>query len=315
MISCTEFIPAYSELFTYLEEHYGADEVQRYWDHCFRPEGQSDTILGGHIRRSGIRGCFEYWSWSLNEEAADFTMYLNEPAGWFLLRMHHCPSKGRLLDLKSSCGLEPYARYCLHCDGYRHSVRPFGLEYIYNYCGTDQAACSLLIYDPKRFDGRVIPDANTEIMDRRAAQNEYLHRQFHNGVDQGVAYLGSRFGDAVVTDYLQTFTRHFYRDLEARIRADGPAALKAHLERIYALEHASDVLSARLDGQTLEVRIARCPAVTYMRSVSHVPSPWYMQTTRVVLETIAADTGYAFTLDAYDEETGAASYTFRRSDR
>lgn len=310
MISCTEFIPAYSELFRYLEQHYGADEVQRYWDHCFQPTEQEDTILGGHIRRSGIRGCFDYWSWSLNEEAADFTMYLNENAGWFLLQMHHCPSKGRLLDLKCSCGMEPYSRYCLHCDGYRHSVKPFGLEYIYNYCGTDKAACSILIYDPKRFNGQLLPDEHTEIMDRRASQNEYLHRQFHNGVDQGVAYLGSHYGDETVVDYLQTFTRNFYQTLMTQIRTEGLGAMKAHLERIYEIEHASDVLSAQLDQNTLTVNISRCPAVSYMHEVGSTPSPWYSMTTRVVMETIAADTGYQFVMDAYDEQTGAASYRF-----
>ena len=29
MISCTEFIPAYSELFAFLEEKYGREEEQR----------------------------------------------------------------------------------------------------------------------------------------------------------------------------------------------------------------------------------------------------------------------------------------------
>lgn len=313
MISCTEFIPAYSELFTYLERHYGEKEVERYWNHCFQPAPGSDTILGSHIRRSGLRGCFDYWAWSLNEEAADFTMYLNEPAGWFLIKMHHCPSKGRLLDLKASCGLEPYSRYCLHCDGYRYSVEPFGLKYLYDYCDAGQAACSVLVYDPERFNGRILPDAHTEIMDRRAAQNEYLHRQFHNGVDQAVSYLGSHFGEASVIDYLQTFARHFYHNLENQIRENGLSAMKAHLERIYALEHASDVLSVQLSDQSLQVQISRCPAVTYMRRVSHIPSPWYGLTTRIVMETIAADTGYTFTMDAYDEETGAASYAFHRS--
>ena len=33
MISCTEFIPVYSELFKYLEEEKGGhDEVVRYWE-------------------------------------------------------------------------------------------------------------------------------------------------------------------------------------------------------------------------------------------------------------------------------------------
>lgn len=47
-----------------------------------------------------------------------------------------------------------------------------------------------------------------------------------------------------------------------------------------------------------------------MHEVGSTPSPWYSMTTRVVMETIAADTGYQFVMDAYDEQTGAASYRF-----
>ena len=40
MISCTEFIAAYSELFGFLEETYGADEVGRFWEYLFQPDGK-----------------------------------------------------------------------------------------------------------------------------------------------------------------------------------------------------------------------------------------------------------------------------------
>jgi len=149
MISCTEFIPAYSELFTYLEDNHGADEVRRFWDFLFKPDGKKGIPLINHIQEEGIRGCWTYWTHSLNEEAADFTMYLNEKAGWYMMEMHRCPSKGRLLDLEKSIGIKPYRDYCLHCDYYRVAVEQVGLKYIYNFNGIHKAACSLLIYDPK----------------------------------------------------------------------------------------------------------------------------------------------------------------------
>lgn len=37
MISCTEFIPAYSELFAYLDEKYGRAEIDAFWDYLFEP--------------------------------------------------------------------------------------------------------------------------------------------------------------------------------------------------------------------------------------------------------------------------------------
>lgn len=81
MISCTEFIPAYSELFSYLDEKYGREEVDRFWKYLFQPDGKGIPLIN-HVQKEGIRGCFTYWAGSLNEEAADFTMYLNENC-WF----------------------------------------------------------------------------------------------------------------------------------------------------------------------------------------------------------------------------------------
>ena len=106
MISCTEFIPSYSELFTFLEKNYGRDEVDRFWEYLFEPTGEGIPLIN-FLKKEGIKGCFTYWGGTLNEEAADFTMYLNEKDGWFKIDMHHCPSKGRLLELKDKTGIEP----------------------------------------------------------------------------------------------------------------------------------------------------------------------------------------------------------------
>ena len=71
MIPCTEFIPAYSELFAFLEESRGRDAVRDFWNYL------SDTFLRtlrDLVAAHGIRGCWMYWNHTLNEEAADFTM-------------------------------------------------------------------------------------------------------------------------------------------------------------------------------------------------------------------------------------------------
>ena len=73
MISCTEFIPAYSELFKYLQQKAGKQAVVAFWEHL------SDAFLD-NLRelatKKGLNGCFEYWSHTLAEEAADFRMTL-----------------------------------------------------------------------------------------------------------------------------------------------------------------------------------------------------------------------------------------------
>ena len=140
MISCTEFIPAYSELFKYIEHKKNKTAVVDFWNYL------SDiflTNLKDLIVINGIRGCWIYWSKTLEEEAADFTMELDEEAGEFSITMHHCPSKGRLLEYEH---IEPYNDYCEHCDVlYRTVLEPLGLKYELDRLQTDQARCHLSV--------------------------------------------------------------------------------------------------------------------------------------------------------------------------
>lgn len=144
MIPCTEFIPAYSELFKFLEDQGGREAVHDFWNHL------SDTYLGNLrvlVEQNGIRGCWLYWSQTLNEEAADFTMELDEEAGELRTIMYHCPSKGRLLEYKH---IEPYYDYCKHCDVlYRRVLEPLGYEYIFDDSECDKAKCSIIIRDKR----------------------------------------------------------------------------------------------------------------------------------------------------------------------
>ncbi len=147
MISCTEFIPAYSELFKYIEEKEGKAAVVGFWNYL------SDiflTNLKDLVIKNGIRGCWIYWNQTLNEEAADFTMELDEEAGEFTITMHHCPSKGRLLECKH---IEPYRDYCEHCDAlYRRVLEPLGYEYDIDLSKTDQASCRVKIKEFTHFE-------------------------------------------------------------------------------------------------------------------------------------------------------------------
>ncbi len=144
MISCTEFIPAYSELFKYLEKRGGKQAVRDYWARI--SEGGVKK-LEDEVSKNGLKGCWNYWAHALNEEAADFTMTLDEEKGEFKIDMHHCPSKGRLID---ETHLEPYEDYCLHCPAlYKGIVESYGFKYETDLSRTDKAACSMTITDPK----------------------------------------------------------------------------------------------------------------------------------------------------------------------
>jgi hypothetical protein len=140
MISCTEFIPAYSELFKKLERLGGVPAVDAFWRYL---SANFLHNLRDLVAANGIRGCWLYWSRTLSEEAADFTMELDEEAGTFSIDMHACPSKGRLMEFKH---IEPYHDYCRHCDVlYREVLEPMGYSCEADLSKCDQARCSIIV--------------------------------------------------------------------------------------------------------------------------------------------------------------------------
>ena len=75
MISCTEFIPAYSELFKFIDEANGRQAVYDFWNSPFQPE---NSPLNHLIPKYGkLDGCWENWYVVFTEEACDNTMLQN----------------------------------------------------------------------------------------------------------------------------------------------------------------------------------------------------------------------------------------------
>ncbi len=307
MISCTEFIPLYSELFKYLEEKKGGhDEVVKYWEYI------SDTyvadLLGKEVAGKGIRGCWDYWSKSLNEEACDFEMGMDEKEGTFYIDMRACPSKGRLMGFTH---MEPYHDYCGHCAVlYTRQLEKYG---IYpdkeDYSKVDNAQC----YLSYKIDKDFVPEnckGEKLSMDVNAADNEYFHRDFHISGERGLRYVGENYGYDSVIEYLTRFTESYFSPLIMKAKEDGLKAIKNHIEEIYKIEKEPNAVDCILSDKELYVKVSECPGVKYMKASGYEPSPWYIETTRTVNKVIAEKSGYGFELICYNDENGAAEYRF-----
>ena len=306
MISCAQFIPAYSELFRYIDERHGYSAVEKFWEYLFKPDGKGIPLVN-FVRREGLRGCFSYWSGTLNEEAASFTMYLNEKRGFFLIEMHRCPSKGRLLELSKETGMEPYANYCLHCDYYRYSIEPFGLKYLYNFTGVNRAACSIFVYDPERFDGRVIVDSDTVVMDRDASDNDYFHRDFHSSMNGGIEYLVSTYGKDSAEEYLTVYTEKLYGKL---VIGKGLHAIRDVIAESYSIERATECVSFEESEGELFVTVKECPAIKHLKATGRSVSEHFYLIDEIGYKTLARLAGVAFEVVSYDSDTGSAIYRF-----
>lgn len=151
-----------------------------------------------------------------------------------------------------------------------------------------------------------------KVMDRRAADNKYLHRDFHISTDVGVSYVGELYGDNGVREYLTVFATRYYSPLVEKTKTIGLKALEDHILNIYEIEEASDAVVTELTENELRVKIAYCPGVKFMKAKGRTPSQWYIELTRTVNMVIADNAGLGFELISYDEDTGAAEYRFFR---
>lgn len=146
MIPCTQFIPLYSELFKYIEDKAGHQAVVKYWRYI--AEKYVAPRLGELAAEKGIEACWDYWTKSLNEEAADFTIIYDKENQEFEIQMHYCPSKGLLIETKH---LEPYYDYCGHCaELYAPILAEYGILSEEDYSQTDKAKCSIKFFVPPK---------------------------------------------------------------------------------------------------------------------------------------------------------------------
>lgn len=168
MLSCTEFVLLYSELFKFIDDKEGKDGVNKYWEYI------SDTyvadLLGKAVEKEGLKGCWTYWNKSLNEEACDFKMTLDEDSNDFSIYMSGCPSK-KLINEHGY--MKPYKNYCGHCEVlYDRVLRRYGIE-LYDHDYSNVATCKCVEHYRKMLvknDKKLItymPDALKQINNKK----------------------------------------------------------------------------------------------------------------------------------------------------
>ncbi|MBE6548627.1 MAG: hypothetical protein E7667_07130 [Ruminococcaceae bacterium] len=322
MISCTEFIPLYSEFFKYLEARGGHDEVYNYW--CYI----SDTVtadktnpnsLGYKCERlGGFEGSIAYWGHTLTEEACDLFEINDRGQRFKYSHMRHCPSRGMLNELEH---VEPYYDYCEHCKVlYQRVLDNYGIVYERDHSGIERAECRSILYEkgnrPDVDLGNIsdeqmiaLASKDAEIVDMRSGDHKYLHRDFHTAADSALKYCAEKYGEDDVVSFLRDFTGSYYAPKIKAFKEHGLEAIEEWIRDTYRREEAEDVLHTEISDGVLTVTVDKCPAVEYMRKLGIEPSKYFIEETRTVYATVAEECGYGFTLEYYRED-GAARFEF-----
>ena len=313
MISCTEFIPLYSEFFKFLDSRGGYEEVLKYWYHI------SDTSLSdptnphsmvAHMEKlGGFDGALAYWGHTTGEEACDTYSVMDPVQRYSYGDMRYCPSRGMLNELSH---IEPYEHYCEHCKIiYSRVLEKYGVVYERDHSMVHKAQCSSLLYEEgkKPGDDYKEPKEGRIVNRMKREGKKYLHRDFHLLGDNAVKYCADNYGKDAVIEFLRKFAVDFYAPQIADFKTRGLVAIKDWLEKLYRIEEASKVLHTELTDKELKVTIDQCPVIAYARSLNQELSEYYIEQTRTLYDAMAAAAGFGFRLERYDAD-GAAKFVF-----
>lgn len=318
MISCTEFIPLYSEFFKFLEEKGGHDAVVKYWlyisDHSIGDKSNPYSLISFMEREGGLDGAWSYWKRVVEEEACDVFRVYNKEKGYFRSHSRHCPSRGMLNKLEH---VEPYYDYCEHCNVlYAPVLKKYGIVFERDHSKVANAECYSWAYlEGCRPNLDFIQDEQADvyedsvIIDAKAEDNKYLHRDFHISGDLALKYCGDNYGENCVRSFLTTYANNYYAPQIEDAKTRGLIALKEWIERVYETEEASELLHTELTGDMLKITIDKSPAIAFMHEANQEPSKYYIEETRTVYSAIADACDFGFTMDYYNED-GGTTYRF-----
>jgi hypothetical protein len=210
--------------------------------------------------------------------------------------------------------VEPYYDYCGHCKViYSRVLEPCGVIFEMDHSGIANAECTSIMYEKGNkpdFDYTAI-DGTKTVIDMKAEDNKYLHRDFHLLGDLALKYCAEQFGYEGVIGFLSDYVKNYYSPIIKKIRAEGLVAVKDWLERLYETEEASDLIETVLINDSLTVTVKKSPVIEYMHSLNQEPTPYYVEQTRTLYKVVAEESGLGFELKYYNED-GATEFVFTK---
>ena len=313
MISCTEFIPLYSEFFKFLEKNGGHDAVMAYWvylsDRNIADKTNPNSLASFCEKLGGFEGARAYWNHTLTEEACDLYRIYEPEKRYIFDHIRHCPSRGMLNSLNH---IEPYHDYCEHCRViYQRVLDKYGIVYERDHSKINNAECFSILYEKgnKPEGDYTKPTEKSVVTDMKSDDNKYLHRDFHLLGDLALTYCGEKFGDNGVRQFLADYTKTYYMPVIEKVKKNGLTAVKEWIENTYRVEEASNLLHTDLTGNTLEVEVDKSPVIEYMHSLGQNAGKYYIEETRTLYSAIADECNLRFYLDYYNDD-GKAKFRF-----
>lgn len=149
-----------------------------------------------------------------------------------------------------------------------------------------------------------------KVIERRASDNKYLHRDFHISMNMLMNYIVAEFGATALTEYLKQFAGEFHSlNTEGLKKGDLECLLK-YFKGVYEKEEwPADI---QLCDDVLKISQDACPGITYLRNNGYEPVEQYIETYTTIYETMCENTPYEYIMESFNKDTGACVQRFQR---
>lgn len=145
-------------------------------------------------------------------------------------------------------------------------------------------------------------------LERKSSENKYLHKDFHIALNMMLKYIHTNYGGKAFTDYLKQYSHEFYKPLKDKLLNNDFDALYEYFIDIYKKEEWPVTIIKK--GNCLEIEQISCPAISWIRKKGHEPCKSYRETYNTVFTTLCQNTPVDYSLDYFDDVTGACKQRF-----
>ncbi|MBN2455849.1 MAG: hypothetical protein JXB29_04825 [Sedimentisphaerales bacterium] len=129
-----------------------------------------------------------------------------------------------------------------------------------------------------------------KVIDRKASENEYMHKDFHGTLCYVIKYLEDNYGLGSVEQYLQQVAKTYFLPLTQKLKSEGLKALENHWREVFTREDGKFNISYEDDKLVLVVK--QCPAIAHLKTRDMFFTDKFCLTTKVVNKTICQPAGY-----------------------
>jgi hypothetical protein len=153
---------------------------------------------------------------------------------------------------------------------------------------------------------------SVKVMERKVSDNIYLHKDFHLALNLMMQYLYDNFGEEALLNYLENYSRAFYKVINEELKMGDISVLIRYFTEIYKKEEWPVRITS--GNNFVEIVQDACPAISHIISKGGKPCPLYRETYNTVYSTMCDGTPFEYTLEYFDDNTGACRQIFKRKE-